>query len=231
MRNEELQWYQPDNARCVNGALIIEARREQVANPRYVEGSRRWQNARKTSEFTSASVTTSGKHSWLYGRFEIRAKIDPQSGAWPAFWTLGTSGRWPACGEVDIMEFYRGMVLANIGWAKNGGTDWNSQRKPLASFNDDQWSKKFHVWRMDWNEKQIDLSLDGQLMNSQDLSKTLNNGQTGDNPFHHPMYLLLNLAIGGQQGGDPAHSQFPMHYEIDYVRVYQTPAEIAMQKK
>jgi phosphoenolpyruvate synthase/pyruvate phosphate dikinase len=36
----------------------------------------------------------------------------------------------------------------------------------------------------------------------------------------NPAYTLLNLAIGGQAGGDPSAVPFPVHYEIDYVRVY-----------
>jgi len=35
VRNEEFQWYQPENARCIDGKLVIEARRERVENPRY----------------------------------------------------------------------------------------------------------------------------------------------------------------------------------------------------
>jgi beta-glucanase (GH16 family) len=36
-----------------------------------------------------------------------------------------------------------------------------------------------------------------------------------------PHYLLVNLAVGGTQGGDPSKTQFPARFEIDYVRVYQ----------
>src|SRR5512145_2552055 len=40
VRNEELQWYQPDNARCEGGLLVIEGRRERVPNPRYAPNGR-----------------------------------------------------------------------------------------------------------------------------------------------------------------------------------------------
>jgi beta-glucanase (GH16 family) len=228
VRNEELQWYQPANARCVDGKLVIEARRETFPNPRFDPTSHHWQTSRQNVEYTSASATTRGHHAWLYGRFEISARIPTASGSWPAFWTLGTSGNWPACGEVDIMEFYRNKVLANVGWGPAPQRIvWNSVNKPLARFNDPSWSNKFHTWRMDWDQNSISLYLDSQLMNRQDLSKTLNGGNASDNPFHHPMYLILNQAIGGQNGGDPAKSTFPMKFEIQYVRVYQRPSEIA----
>src|SRR5262249_21993788 len=94
VRNQELQWYQPDNAVCKDGFLMIEARRESKPNPRYVAPTTQpstapsrprrgdgnaWKN-RPTIEYTSASVNTRGKHTWLYGRFEIRAKIDVRAG-------------------------------------------------------------------------------------------------------------------------------------------------------
>ena len=41
------------------------------------------------------------------------------------------------------------------------------------------------------------------------------------NPLQQPHYLIVNLAIGGTQGGDPSKTRFPARYEIDYVRVYQ----------
>ncbi|MGO9114626.1 MAG: hypothetical protein ACLP9L_35875 [Thermoguttaceae bacterium] len=64
----------------------------------------------------------------------------------------------------------------------------------------------------------IDLRLDGQLMNRLDLATT-DKADKG-NPFHKPVYLILNQAIGAT-GGDPAQTKFPVRYEIDWVRVYQ----------
>lgn len=220
IRNQELQWYQADNARCEKGCLVIEARRESRVNPKYAEGSRYWPTSQPTISYTSASVNTRGKHSWRYGRFEMRGRIDVRNGSWPAYWTLGNSGGWPACGEVDIMEYFRGMLLANVAWARVGGNGsaWNSVRKKIVEFGPG-WAEQFHVWRMDWDEHFIRLYCDGRLMNTQDLSKTVN--PDGVNPFHQPVFIMLNQAIGGTVGGDPSQTAFPVRYEIDYVRVYQ----------
>jgi hypothetical protein len=33
--------------------------------------------------------------------------------------------------------------------------------------------------------------------------------------------MVLNLALGGMNGGDPSLTAFPNRFEVDYVRVYQ----------
>lgn len=223
VRNQELQWYQPQNARCENGLLIIEGKRERLPNPRYEAGSGDWKGNREFAEYTAASLTTGGLHSWKYGRFEMRAKIDTRSGLWPAFWTVGVAGEWPSNGEIDIMEFYRGKLLANVAW----GTDrrwtakWDSVARPVSELGDADWANKFHVWRMDWDENTIKLYVDDTLLNTTDLKDTINGDGSGKNPFHQPHSIILNLAIGGQNGGDPAGTKFPSLFEVDYVRVYQ----------
>jgi beta-glucanase (GH16 family) len=225
VRNRELQWYKPENAYQAGGLLIVEARRERVANTSFEKGSSDWRRNREFAEYTSASLLTRGLHTWRYGRFEMRARIDTRSGLWPAFWTLGASGSWPHGGEIDIMEYYRGLLLANVAWggAKRFEPIWADSRKPIDSFADLAWSSNFHVWRMDWDERAIVLSVDGHRLNEVELIRTVNQDGTGTNPFHQPHYLLVNLAVGGTQGGDPSSTSFPARYEIDYVRVYQRP--------
>jgi beta-glucanase (GH16 family) len=198
------------------------ARRERVANPNYDASSSRWQQNREYAEYTSACLMTRKLAEWKYGRFEMRGRIDVRAGMWPAWWTLGNGG-WPACGEIDIMEYYRKMLLANAAWAGQGrrrGASWDDSRLPLDELGGDAWAKDFHIWRMEWDESNIALSVDGRVLNEVDLAKTTNTD--GDvNPFHAPQYMLLNLAIGGQNGGDPGDTKFPGKFEIDYVRVYQ----------
>ncbi|OHB55387.1 MAG: beta-glucanase [Planctomycetes bacterium RBG_13_44_8b] len=223
VRNEELQWYQPENAQCENGLLIIEGRCERKANPNYIPDSNNWKQNREFAEYTSASMTTRRSHSWMYGRFEMRGRIDTRPGLWPAFWTLGVQGWWPGCGEIDIMEYYKGTLLANAAWAseKRWVPKWDDVRKPITDFNDPNWSAKFHVWRMDWDEDSIKLYVDDMLMNEVDLKETFNKDNEGKNPFHQPHFILVNLAIGGHAGGDPSKTEFPAKFEVDYIRVYQ----------
>jgi beta-glucanase (GH16 family) len=226
VRNQELQWYQPDNANCTGGVLIIEGRREKVPNPGYVAGSRDWKISREYAEYTSACIKTRGLKQWQFGRFEMRARIDTACGSWPAFWTLGTLQPWPYCGEIDIMEFFRNktgpIMLANFAWGteKRGIAKWDDIKMPLIQVvgNDIQWAKKFHLWQMDWDKDSIKLYLDGRLMNSISVSETIN--PDGYNPFLQPHYILINQAIGAN-GGDPSATPSSFKYEVDWVRVYQ----------
>lgn len=223
VRNQELQWYQPQNARVEGGLLVIEARRERQANPRYEAGSTDWRRGREAAEYTSASLMTRGLHTWQYGYFEMRARIDTRDGLWPAWWTLGASGNWPHNGEIDIMEYYRGNLLANAAWgaAAPYRPIWDDVRKPIAALGDADWSKKFHAWRMLWDERSIRLSVDDVWMNDVDLTRTINEDGSGINPMRQPHYMLVNLAIGGTSGGDPSRTTFPARFEVDYIRVYQ----------
>jgi len=224
VRNQELQWYQPDNATCKDGVLLIEGRKESIKNPNYVADSKDWRTNREYAEYTSSSIQTRGLKQWKFGRVEVRARIDTTMGSWPAIWTLGINKPWPSNGEIDIMEFYRvkgvATILANVAW----GTDkqyvakWDEAKIPLAKFlaKDKDWPKKFHIWRMDWDKDAIKLYLDDELLNTTPLSETIN--ADGSNPFVEEQYLLLNLALGGN-GGKPTSDL--IKYEVDYVRIYQ----------
>jgi beta-glucanase (GH16 family) len=89
----------------------------------------------------------------------------------------------------------------------------------LENLGDDAWSRQFHVWTMEWSDRRIDLLLDGRLMNHLALADA--DSADHGNPFHRPVYFILNQAIGGTCGGDPANTAFPLRYEVDWVRVYQ----------
>lgn len=227
VRNHEDQWYQRDNAYCTDGLLVIECRKEQRQNPRFKMGSEEWRESRPNIEYTSSSVNTRGKIEFQYGSLEVRARIPVGPGAWPAIWTLGKKGEWPSNGEIDIMEYYRidGIphILANAacGTDRRYTAKWNSMRVPFEKFlaKDSDWVSKFHVWRMDWDEKAIRIYIDDELINDIDLKEMEN--PDGTNPMRQPHYVLLNLALGGDNGGELDDDAFPLRYEIDYVRLYK----------
>lgn len=228
-RNRELQWYQLDNATVKDGFLTIEAREERRKNPNYSPtAGQDWKKNREFIELTSSSLVS--KQMWKFGRFEMRAKIDTRPGLWPAFWTWGEAREWPSGGEIDIMEYYRGKILANTAWgtSRRYTAKWDSSATPIEDLakkdglkSAEEWAEKFHTWRLDWDEKWIRIYVDGHLLNETDLSQTINESADKANPFHEPQRIIVNLAVGGDNGGDHTGTKFPAKYVIDWVRVYQ----------
>jgi beta-glucanase (GH16 family) len=206
--NNELEYYtakRPENARVENGNLIIEARKET------------WEN--KT--YTSARLITKGKGDWKYGRIEVRAKLPKGLGTWPAIWMLGskTPLQWPDDGEIDIMEevgFDPGVIHASIHCKKYNHI-LGTQKTAVISVPD--YSDTFHVYAMEWNAEKITIFVD------QKKYFEFSNEHSGYEswPFGQPIHLLLNIAIGGNWGGQKGvnDSIFPQQMLVDYVRVYQ----------
>ena len=224
VRNEEVQWYQSENAFQEDGVLVIEGRAEQRANPNYVSGSTDWRTSRENITHTSSSVTTKDRYSWQYGHLVVRAKVSNLGGTWPAIWTLGIDCEWPSNGEVDVMENYGGDILANFAW----GTDtrwspsWDSSHWPVANLGAG-WTDDFHIWEWEWTAEHMVIRLDGVVLNEASLDDTINGSAAcaGQNPFQQPHRLLLNLALGGGAGGSIDDLVFPTRYLVDYVRIYQ----------
>ena len=225
VRNNELQLYTRDrreNARVENGHLVIEGRKERFANPLFQPGGdpkRKRRTATAVADYTSASLITEGKASFLYGRVEVRAKLPQGRGVWPAIWMLGTSHQtigWPRCGEIDIMEFVGkdpDHVHANVHFSKDGKhASKGAKLNTPAPYGD------FHLYAVEWFPDRMDFFFDAQKYFTFQLDDA---GAGADNPFRQPCYLLINLALGGAWGGPMDDAVLPQQYLIDYVRVYE----------
>lgn len=207
VRNNEAQYYtkaRAENCRIERGMLVIEARKEPFTGPR------------GRGDYTSASIETKGLGSWQYGRLEMRARLPQGRGVWPAFWTLGDKGGWPACGEIDIMEF--------VGHDPNkthGTLHWRAGGKHASKGGNlavsEPW-EDFHVYAVEWSADRIDFFYDDTKFNSIALAQA---DDGGSNAFRQPHYLKLNLALGGSWGGKIDDAVLPQRFIVDYVRVYQ----------
>ena len=207
--NNEAQCYTKErlqNAEVKDGFLMITAIKEDYQSKKY----------------TSARLITKSKGDWLYGRIEIKAKLPDGRGMWPAIWMLSTDweyGGWPASGEIDIME--------NVGY----DPCWIVSSAHTRSYNHVQGTQKnnklfikdcysdFHVYALEWEASEYRVYIDDQLC------FTFKNEGTGYKvwPFDKRFYLLLNVAVGGNWGGQKGidDSIFPRSMVVDYVRVYQ----------
>lgn len=215
VRNHEAQFYtrgRLDNARVENGCLIIEARKDNMRIPGDPKGS--------PAPYTSASLITQGKADWQYGRFEIRARMPSGKGCWPALWTLGTSREtinWPRCGEIDLVEIMYGQmhqIRGNFHYEIDGKHVSSSGGNLYLPDSD----KQFHTYAIEWTPLVITLSVDGKQFAQLDTDKAYNHGY---NPYQHPHYLILNLALGGSAGGPIDDSALPQRMEIQSVKIYQ----------
>jgi len=209
IRNAELQYYtykRLENARIQDTVLIIEARKE------FFQGA----------TYTSASLISRYKGDWLYGKFEISAKVPTGKGTWPAIWMMPTDseyGGWPKSGEIDIMEFV-GFDPSHIFYTAHFGTDSSAGKKSSGtSVYTTQPYNRFITYRLDWSPAKLEWYADNKLVFT--YNKPSNDFSVW--PFNKMFYMILNLAYGGswgaQQGIDD--TKLPHKFLIDYVRVYQ----------
>lgn len=213
IRNHEHQYYTKNrkkNLRIEDSKLIIEAHREDYD---YGKG---------IAKCTSAEITTFGKAAWKYGRFEIKAKVPMGKGTWPAIWMMGTDIHkvgWPRCGEIDIME-YVGYQPGVFHFTLHGTKNGKYTRTGGKNFSTTIPEERLAVFAIEWDEAGIRYFIDNTLVADFVRGKEID---MEPYPFDKEMYLLLNLAIGGDWGGQQGIDEgiFPARYEIDYVRVYQ----------
>jgi beta-glucanase (GH16 family) len=207
--NHELEYYtsQPENV-CVRDGLLHIVARKQFAHG---------------SAYTSARVKSEGLFAKKYGRFEFRARVPFGQGFWPALWLMPEHpvyGRWPNCGEFDIMENkgnHPGVVQGTIHYA--GADGKHLQSTGFYTFPRNNGATNFHTYALQWTTNRIQWFVDGNLYQTQTNWSTATAPYPA--PFDQPFYIIMNLAVGGDYGGNPdSTTRFPGELQVDYVRVY-----------
>jgi beta-glucanase (GH16 family) len=207
--NNQLEY---DTARSENvsldgqGHLVITAREESYEGRAY----------------TSGRINTNGFFAQAGGRFEARMRMPRGQGLWPAFWLLGSDFAtvgWPQCGEIDILE-YRGQEASLIHGSLHGpGYAGGSALTSTYTVPGAPLDSTFHVYAVEWSSSRITWFVDDHAYFSAD-PHDLPSGATW--VFHHPFFLILDLAVGGGFVGPPdAGTTFPQQLVVDYVRVYR----------
>jgi beta-glucanase (GH16 family) len=206
--NNELQYYtkRRENARVENGCLIIETHREKMGK----------------YDYSSARMASKYKGDWKYGRIEARAKLPKGLGTWSAIWMLPTDwvyGGWPRSGEIDIMENVGFMPDSAIGTIHTDRYNGMLGTQISGGANCKTLSTEFHNYSIEWTADKIDFLFDGKVFQSfpnkhQDV---------GTWPFDQRFHLMMNIAVGGNWGGQKGVDTgiWPQRMEVDWVRVYQ----------
>ncbi len=213
--NNELEYYtsRPTNAFVSDGLLHIVARQESYSG----------------SSYTSARLKTSGLFSQAYGRFEFHARLPAGQGYWPALWMMpqeSAYGGWAASGEIDVTENRGSDPATVLGTIHFGGSYPNNDQShgPSYRFADGDSVTNFHLYALEWANGSMRWFVDNQLFQTQ--TSWWSSGGPYAAPFDRPFYIIMNLAIGGNFGGNPDGSTvFPGEMQVDYVRAYSWISE------
>lgn len=250
--NNERQCYtdRPQNIAIEGGMLVLKARAERFTGPARPPEIAENPNPQLTQAYTSGKVRTRGLHAWRYGRIEVRAKVPPGQGTWPAVWMMPADdayGPWPLSGEIDILEAVnigakctacagkrgenRTISALHFGdlYPNNRLVDSRTALPNLALPSDD-----FHVYSVEWGEGLIRFLVDDRVH----LTVLADRWDTGSPraagrpaaPFDQPFYMMANLAVGGRLAEDNnakglAGKSFPAQFAIDWIRVYRCAAD------
>lgn len=207
--NHELQKYTAgDNVTVADGLMTIELRKEE------------------DGQYTSTRLVSRGKGDWTYCKVEASLKLPSGLGTWPAFWMMPTAsayGGWPKSGEIDIMEhvgFDQDVIVETVHTEKYHGGQGKGKSFPTAGVSED-----FHTYGVEWLPDKMIFSIDGEEKFVYDPFDYSQRPTCEIWPFDKDFFLIFNLAFGGDWGGARGtdDSYFPVEYQVDYVRVYQSP--------
>lgn len=215
-----------------------------------VKNGKLYITAIKTADgkYTSARIRTYGKQSWQYGKIQVKAKFPNIKGVWPAIWMLGDNYEdidWPDCGEIDICEFIpkgtsnsvadymkesseyeydedKPIVLAGIQTGLCNHRYPESEETSVMSQLDSIVSDDFHVYTIDWREDYLAIYVDEICIAEYNAEyyKILCKKELYW-PFNNKFYLVINMAIGGDLGGEVYDELLPAQMIVDWIKVYQ----------
>lgn len=178
-------------------------------------------NKDDSAPFLTAGLQSKGKYNFQYGKIQIRARFKSAQGAWPALWMLGEKGRWPANGEIDLMEHlnFDNHVFQTIhsSYSKNPAIKSPPKHYGVTKIDRDGWN----TYGCEWDEDKIIFTVNGK---NTFTYPRLPKEDASQYPFTQPFYIILSMQIGGSwvNGSGPTNpAHYPSHLEVDWVRVYK----------
>lgn len=168
---------------------------------------------------------TGGIYSWnkfafQYGRIEIRARMDPAYGAWPAIWMLSEKGIYPDQhnGEMDIVERLNHDDYA-YQTTHNHFTITLKQEIPKKSATAPIKPDDYNVYSVSWYPDKLVYTINGVVSY---VYPKISGAGTYQWPYDQPFYLLIDQQLEGSWPGkitDP--EELPISLTVDWVRLYQ----------
>lgn len=228
--NKELQRYTDSlkNSFVKDGLLRIETHIDKVSAAEFkvvkstIESYGGKADELEREEITSARLVSYGKREFSNAKVEVRARFSDGRGSWPAIWLLGDESKqkWPACGEIDIMEHVG--QNPNVIHSSVHSKDYNFRNREHSTKKTRVDSvEDFHVYAVEWSDESITFSVDDEPYH------VLERGERSDEnwPFlkKDQYHIILNIAVGGGWAGAKGLDKlsFPYFMEVDYVRVYE----------
>lgn len=207
--NDELEWYLPGQVTVGDGMLALTAEQREVVG---ADG--------RSFPYVSGMVSTgpprhdaAPKLAFTFGTVEVRFRAPLGAGLWPAIWMLPASEESKP--EIDLFEAvgqHPQQVNMYFHPRRDSGHDVGGTRFDLPA---DQTLADVHTVRLEWSPGRLDFVFDGRKVWE----------VTGDQVPDEPMYLVMNLAVGGEYGGPPDPSAFPVAFFIDYARIWSWGAQ------
>lgn len=190
----ELQWFSPDEVSVANNMLRIHA--EQTLTNGF--------------PYKSGQISTIGKFQQLYGLFEFQLKVPVVNGAWAAAYLLAWNDDWPP--EIDVEEIAgdqpNEVINTNHYTDEYGEHRQSDVNYSAIGIDRTQW----HTYSVVWEPGEVAWYLDDNYRGT--------TGQPYNDASSVPMYITINLALGGF-GGDPSQSTWPQDLYCRHVNVYQ----------
>lgn len=173
-----------------------------------------------SAPYQTAGVTSKGKFAFQYCKVQIRARFKSAQGAWPALWMLGSERKWPANGEIDLMEHlnFDNQVYqtAHSEYTVRIDKSNTPEKGVTVPINRDEWN----TYGCEWDAEKIVFTVNGKPTHTYPRIPEKGEKQW---PFNQPFHFMLSMQIGGKwvnRSGSTNPAHYPAEMEVDWIRVY-----------
>lgn len=172
-----------------------------------------------TAPYLTGGVFTKDKKTFGFGRLEIKAKLNGAKGAWPAFWMLPKDAKWPAGGEIDIMERLSNDAYVYQTVHSSYTHTLGIKDNPVASIIASIRPYDYNVFALEKYPDSLVFFVNNTRTKTYPRIETTEEGQF---PFsEQEFYLLLDMQLGGSWVGAVDPNTLPVEMQIDWVRFYE----------